>query len=67
VWEDDAPQVFDLFLQGKEVIKGYNSGPAGHWDRLGPWTATVSDGVIEVKSSGGDANFSGLEVWKVGK
>jgi hypothetical protein len=54
-------------VQGKDVLKGYNSGPAGHWDRLGPWTAVVTDGVIEVKSSGGDANFSGLEVWKMGK
>jgi hypothetical protein len=67
VWEDNFPQVFDLFVQGKEVVKGYNSGPAGHWDRLGPWTAVVTDGVIEVKSAGGDANFSGLEVWKLGK
>jgi hypothetical protein len=67
VWEDNAPQVFDLFVQGKEVLKGYNSGPAGHWDKLGPWTAVVTDTVIEVKSAGGDANFSGLEVWRVGK
>ena len=67
IWEDNNPETLDLFVQGKEVLKGYNSGPAGHWDRLGPWTASVTTGTLEVHSSGGDANFSGLEVWKSGK
>ncbi|HLY10103.1 MAG TPA: hypothetical protein VKW04_12420, partial [Planctomycetota bacterium] len=67
IWEDNDPQTMDLFVQGKEVLKGYNSGAAGHWDRLGPWPATILNGTLEVRSSGGDANFSGLEVWKVSK
>jgi hypothetical protein len=68
VWEDKEPQVFDLFVQNKEVIKSYNSGPAGHWEKLGPWSAAVgTDGILQVHSSGGDANLSGLEIWKPGK
>jgi len=67
VWEDNNPEVYALFVQNKEVIKAYNSGPAGHWDKLGPFTAVVTDSVLEVHSVGGDANFSGLEVWRLGK
>lgn len=67
VWEDNAPEVFDIFLQNKEVVKGYNSGPAGHWEKLGPWTTTSNEGVIEIRTSGGAANLSGIELWKVGK
>jgi hypothetical protein len=67
IWEDNNPETMDLFVQGKEVLKGYNSGTAGHWDRLGPWPASVTNGTLEVRSTGGDANFSGLEVWKTGK
>jgi len=64
-WEDNDNQVYDVFLNGKEVKKGHNSGTAGHWDKLGPWPVTVTDnGVIEVRTAGGDANLSGLEIWK---
>jgi hypothetical protein len=64
-WEDNDPQTFDLVVQGKEVLKGYSSGAPGHWDKLGPYPATAADGVIEIRSVGpGDANFSGLEIWK---
>jgi hypothetical protein len=65
VWEDNDPAVFDLVVQGKEVLKGYSSGAAGHWDKLGPYPASTADGVLELHSVGaGDANFSGLEIWK---
>jgi hypothetical protein len=64
-WEDNDNQVYDILLNGREVKKGHNSGTAGHWDKLGPWPVTVSDnGVIEIRTTGGDANLSGLEIWK---
>jgi hypothetical protein len=64
-WEDNASATFDIVVQGKEVMKGYVSGAAGHWERLGPWAAPVTDGILEIHSVGnGDANFSGLEIWK---
>ncbi len=66
VWEDNNPATFDIYLNGVLVRSGYNSGSAGHWDRLGPWATTVSDGSIRVTCSPGDANLSGIEIWRSG-
>ncbi len=65
VWEDNDPQVIDLYVQGQPVLKGYSTGPAGTWARLGPWRADVRDGTIEISCKGGHGNFSGLEIWQV--
>jgi hypothetical protein len=64
VWEDNDPQTFDIHLAGKQVVKAYNSGNGGHWDRLGPWVIDVTDGTIELAAMGGHANLSGLEIWR---
>ena len=64
LWEDNNPETFDIALQGKVVQKDYYSGQEGQWRRLGPWVTTVTDGVISITSSGGAANFSGIEVWR---
>lgn len=66
VWESQGPQTYDVLLDGKTVQTQYSSGPAGSWDRLGPWPVEVSGGSIEVRVSGGPAHLSGLEVWRVG-
>ena len=63
VWEDNFAQSFSVTLEGQTVLANYNSGAAGHWDRLGPFTAAVTDGTINIATSGGDANLSGIEVW----
>ena len=65
VWEDSHSQTFDLMVNGKVVLQRYSSGKAGHWDRLGPWTVAVTDGTLEVRATPGDANFSGIEVWRL--
>jgi hypothetical protein len=68
VWEDNFDQVYDILLQGKEVLKGHHSGTAGHWDKLGPFTVTFPDvGTLDFKTNGGHANVSGVEIWKAGK
>lgn len=64
VWEDNDPQTFDVHLGGRLVLKGYNSGHAGHWDRLGPWVTEVTDGTIRIDALGGHANLSGIEIWR---
>lgn len=64
VWEDNYAQTFNIALEGKIVQSNYNSGAAGHWDRLGPFTANVTDGNITLNLTGGDANLSGIEIWK---
>jgi hypothetical protein len=64
VWEDNNPETFSILLEGRTVARDYYSGQEGQWQRLGPWMVTVTDGTIEITSSGGAANFSGIEVWK---
>lgn len=64
VWEDNDPQAFDIRLNSQEVAKAVNSGKAGQWQRLGPWSVDVNDGKIELIAEGGHANLSGLELWR---
>ena len=64
VWEDNNAETFNINLEGRTVQANYNSGAAGHWDRLGPFTANITDGTINVGTSGGTANLSGIEIWK---
>lgn len=67
VWEDseNGSQTFDILLNGKVVQPRYSSGARGRWEKLGPWTAEVAEGAIEVRATPADANFSGIEVWRV--
>ena len=65
VWEDNNSEIFDVRVQGQLVQSKYNSGPAGSWSRLGPYTTTVtSNGILVVSTAGGYANLSGIEVWR---
>jgi hypothetical protein len=64
VWEDDTTHSYGIALNGVEVVGRYDSLNSGHWERLGPWVATVADGAITLSTSGGIANLSGVEVWK---
>lgn len=64
VWEETSPETLTIRLNGRVVQQNYNSGAAGRWRRLGPWPTAVDDGRITITSSGGAANFSGIEVWR---
>ncbi|WP_314519363.1 T9SS type A sorting domain-containing protein [Xanthocytophaga agilis] len=64
-WEDNVSQTFDIYLEGNKVESAYSSGTAGSWKKLGPYLTTVTDGTLTLSASGGDANFSGIEVYKV--
>ncbi|GAA3970285.1 beta strand repeat-containing protein [Hymenobacter antarcticus] len=66
VWEDNSPETYDVTVQGQVVLRNYNSGAAGHWDRLGPYAATVSNGSLSIGTAGGYANLSGIELWQQG-
>ncbi|WP_375754421.1 DUF4038 domain-containing protein [Corallococcus exercitus] len=63
VWEDNATKTFDLRVEGLLVQDDYVSGAPGVWKRLGPWTVSVTDGALDVATSGGTANLSGIEVY----
>ncbi|RSK25213.1 PKD domain-containing protein [Hymenobacter metallilatus] len=64
VWEDNNAEIFSLALNGQTVQTNYNSGPAGTWRKLGPFDVTVSTGQLQLTTSGGTCNLSGLEVWQ---
>ena len=64
VWEDNNSETYDVLVDGRVLLRGYKSGQAGHWDRLGPWHVEVKSNSLLIESRGGGANFSGIEVWQ---
>ena len=64
VWEDNDPEQFSISIQGRIVARNHYSGVEGEWHRLGPWIVPVTNGSIKITSTGGAANFSGIEVWR---
>ncbi|WP_157807317.1 Ig-like domain-containing protein [Hymenobacter chitinivorans] len=63
VWEDNYAETFNILVEGQTVRTNYYSGAAGKWEKVGPFTANVTDGTLNVSVSGGTANLSGLEIW----
>ncbi len=64
VWEDNYAETYSISVEGSVVKQNHNSGAAGSWVKLGPYKTSVNDGSLDVTTSGGDANISGIEVWK---
>ncbi|MEQ9410146.1 MAG: PSD1 and planctomycete cytochrome C domain-containing protein [Fuerstiella sp.] len=64
VWEDNNAETYSISVNDREVQSRYNSGVTGHWDRLGPWYVDATTSQIVIASSGGTANFSGVEIWR---
>lgn len=64
VWEETDPATFSIRVNECLVERKYNSGPKGNWGRLGPWVTNPKDGKITIAADGGDANFSGIELWR---
>lgn len=64
VWEDNKSETFDVLLNGRVVVKNYQSGDAGRWERLGPWLTSPKNGEIILTTRGGAANVSGIEIWR---
>ncbi|MCA8830221.1 PKD domain-containing protein [Hymenobacter pini] len=64
VWEDNNAETFSLALNGQTVQTNYNSGPAGTWRKLGPFDVSITTGQLQLTTSGGTCNLSGLEVWQ---
>ncbi|MCC3160672.1 Ig domain-containing protein [Hymenobacter sp. 15J16-1T3B] len=64
VFEDNNAEVYSLLLNGQTVVSNRNSGPAGTWARLGPWPVAVGGGQVQLASTGGTANISGIELWQ---
>ena len=52
-FEDSNPLTATISVEGA-VVGTYNSGMAGSWKRLGPFTKTISDGNIQVRFQSND-------------
>ena len=69
VWtfEDNQSLNATLSINGNVVLPSYNTGATGHWDRLGPYLTTVTNGTIQIEfrcNTPYDTGFlSGIEVW----
>jgi hypothetical protein len=61
-----APQAFDVAVGGKPVLSAHKFAAAGDWARLGPFTADVAGGKLEIAASKGLAHFAGVEIWTTG-
>ena len=64
VWEDNDSTKFQVLVNDRVVINEYDSRGAGIWKKLGPWTTRPVEGKIRLTARGGDANLSGIEVWR---
>lgn len=67
VCAEGNPRVYDIQIAGRIVQSKVQSGPAGTWQKLGPWTVDSSGGLLEIAAKGGEANFCAVEVWRVTK
>jgi hypothetical protein len=64
LWEDNNSETFSISVNGLVVDPQYRSGSSGAWAKLGPWFTEARDGTIVIRSQGGAANFSGIELWR---
>lgn len=62
IWEDNNSATVDVRVEDELVRQGYRTGAQGHWERLGPFRVSVTDGSLDL-TAGPDANLSGLEVY----
>ncbi|MEO7695520.1 MAG: Ig-like domain-containing protein, partial [Chryseolinea sp.] len=60
-WEDNSSITYNLSVEGSIAIVNYNSGSAGSWVKHGPFRKVVSDGTINISSSG-TGSLSGVEI-----
>lgn len=61
-WDDPHPPTVTFRLEG-QTVGTYLASGSGQWRKLGPYTATVTDGTINLSSSG-IVNVAGIEVWR---
>ncbi len=62
-WEDNASQTYSMTLEGQTIVSSRSSGAAGTWKKHGPFKARVSDGTMQVTTTG-QVNVSGIELWQ---
>jgi hypothetical protein len=64
-WANSRPDVFNILLEGQLVQSTIRLSTKGEWRRLGPYQVTITDNTINITSSGGVGNLSGVAVYRV--
>jgi len=66
VWEDNYSTSYSVIINHEYLptFHDYESGPRGTWERLGPFRIAVTNGQINIKAYEGDANISGIALYK---
>ncbi|MCC6615552.1 MAG: S8 family serine peptidase [Anaerolineae bacterium] len=64
-WADPNPQAFNVQLEGAPVQGSVQLSGGGSWIKLGPWRVAINDGTLNLTTSGGLPDLSGIEVWRV--
>jgi hypothetical protein len=63
-WDNPNPDGVSLNLEGQQVDAYTSDSGKGDWTRRGPYTVTLSDGTLNLTSSGLE-NIAGIEIWAV--
>ena len=61
-WEDNRAEIFNIDIEGQFAVVNHDSGEAGTWTRFEFPAITVSDNQLNIVTSGGHANLSGIEI-----
>ncbi|MCL4251334.1 MAG: hypothetical protein KJ065_24500 [Anaerolineae bacterium] len=64
-WGDPIAEPFSVALEGQIAESGIRLTGVGVWRKLGPWTVEVTDGTLNLTTSGYIPKLSGLEVWQL--
>jgi lysophospholipase L1-like esterase len=62
-WDNSSKPTISLSLEGA-AAGTYTPGAKGSWSRLGPYTVTVTDGTLNLRTSGDIINLAAVELWK---
>ena len=65
-WSDPGAVAYTVSVEGVDVVTHNPGTVGGVWQRLGPFSTTVTDGALNVSTRNGIAVVSGLEVWTNG-
>jgi membrane protein implicated in regulation of membrane protease activity len=64
-WDNPNPDSVGLNLEGQQVDAYTSDSGKGAWTRRGPYAVVLSDGTLNLTSSGLE-NIAGIEIWTAG-